>query len=824
MALGSWTPRRTTISPYRRDRAALDGPVLWCGSAGLARRAVQDRGGLLRPPWSGRCSAFSAPIRPSPPASSPPAARLAQAAGRRPAQRGHAGRAAGQARPRAGESRPAGRPDPARGRPAHRPRARSRAQRLPPPGTLIVAGGETLRGLCVALGRDGARASTARSCPACRARSCAAALGRRRRRLEIRRLRRAQPLARSARPATASLRRRPNHDAAHLAITMGDPAGIGPEIIVKACAAAAGPARGRASCGCWSSAAAPRWSGARAQLGRELAIPEVAGRATPTGRRWPACRPGRRASRSVPGVLSADGGRFAYLAIERGVRLAQAGRIGGIVTAPLNKEALNKAGYHYPGHTEMLAELTGVRGSVMMLAHGNMRVSHVTTHVALEDVPKRLTPERLRRVIDLTHEALRRSRHRARRGSPSRRSIPHAGEGGLFGRQDIDVSAADDRAAPSPTGSTWSARSRATRSSSSCAPASTTRWSPCTTTRATSRSSCWASRSIRRPASWEALSRRQHHARPADHPHLGRSRHRLRHRRQGHRQRAQPDRGDRLRRAAGRRPAPRARLPEEQDVTDERPARARSRSSARAASSSARARSPTVGRWADGEGHPARRWWSPTPSMRHASTCSACPASVTVFGEVKPEPDIPNLEQALGARRARAAGPRGRLRRRQRHGPRQAGRLSCPAAGRRIHEVVGPEKVAGRRVALVQVPTTSGTGSEAGTRALVTDPATQNKLAVQSRHMLADLAVIDPDLTLTVPPRGHRRDRRGRPGALRRGLHQPQGASADRPLCAGGHPPGRPLSRPRRRATAATARRGPACRSPRSMAASASAR
>ena len=90
-------------------------------------------------------------------------------------------------------------------------------------------------------------------------------------------------------------------------------------------------------------------------------------------------------------MVSAEGGRFAFQAVERGVRLSMAGRCGGIVTAPLNKEALNLAGYHYPGHTEMLAELTGVRGSCMMLAHGNMRVSHVTTHIALEDVPKRAT-------------------------------------------------------------------------------------------------------------------------------------------------------------------------------------------------------------------------------------------------------------------------------------------------------------------------------------------------------------------------------------------------------------------------------------------------
>jgi alcohol dehydrogenase class IV len=75
-----------------------------------------------------------------------------------------------------------------------------------------------------------------------------------------------------------------------------------------------------------------------------------------------------------------------------------------------------------------------------------------------------------------------------------------------------------------------------------------------------------------------------------------------------------------------------------------------------------------------------------------------------------------------------------------------------PGSGQTIHEVVGPEKVLGRKVALIQVPTTAGTGSEGGTRALVTDPATQNKLAVQSRFMLADLAVVDPDLTMTVPP------------------------------------------------------------------------
>ena len=66
-----------------------------------------------------------------------------------------------------------------------------------------------------------------------------------------------------------------------------------------------------------------------------------------------------------------------------------AGAIDGIVTAPINKEALNAAGHAYAGHTEILAELTGSKGSCMLLAHDRLKVSHVTTHVALADVPKR---------------------------------------------------------------------------------------------------------------------------------------------------------------------------------------------------------------------------------------------------------------------------------------------------------------------------------------------------------------------------------------------------------------------------------------------------
>lgn len=125
--------------------------------------------------------------------------------------------------------------------------------------------------------------------------------------------------------------------------------------------------------------------------------------------------------------------------------------------------------------------------------------------------------------------------------------------------------------------------------------------------------------------------------------------------------------------------------------------------------------------------------------------------TVTVFGEVKPEPDAPNLEALLArAVEAQAEVVIG-------FGGGSAMDLAklaavLPGSGQTLQDVVGPEKVHGKRAALIQVPTTAGTGSEAGTRALVTDPATQNKLAVQSLHMLADLAVVDPDLTLSVPP------------------------------------------------------------------------
>lgn len=126
------------------------------------------------------------------------------------------------------------------------------------------------------------------------------------------------------------------------------------------------------------------------------------------------------------------------------------------------------------------------------------------------------------------------------------------------------------------------------------------------------------------------------------------------------------------------------------------------------------------------------------------------PGEVTLFGEVVPEPDVPNLEKALAL--AREAKPDLIVGFGGGSAMDLAKLVAVLAQGQQtVRDVVGPDKVNGPRIPLIQVPTTSGTGSEMGMRALVSDPTTRNKLAVQSRLMLADLTVIDPDLTMSVP-------------------------------------------------------------------------
>ena len=108
-----------------------------------------------------------------------------------------------------------------------------------------------------------------------------------------------------------------------------------------------------------------------------------------------------------------------------------------IVTAPLNKEALNIAGYHYPGHTEILAELCRAKEVVMMLIRGNLRVSHVTTHLPLREVFNFIKRERIFRVITITYKALQNLGINRPRLAVAGLN-PHAGEGGLLGKEEIN--------------------------------------------------------------------------------------------------------------------------------------------------------------------------------------------------------------------------------------------------------------------------------------------------------------------------------------------------------------------------------------------------
>lgn len=158
-----------------------------------------------------------------------------------------------------------------------------------------------------------------------------------------------------------------------------------------------------------------------------------------------------------------------------------------------------------------------------------------------------------------------------------------------------------------------------------------------------------------------------------------------------------------------------------------------------------------LGAWARAAGH--RRVMVVADPFNAARTdLLGLADAVLVFGKVAAEPDVADLDAALAA--ARGFDPDLVVG----FGGGSAMDLAklvaaLTGSGQTLTEVVGPDKVAPRRIALAQVPTTSGTGSEAGHRALITDPVTQNKLAVQSRNLLADLALIDPDLTMTVPAR-----------------------------------------------------------------------
>jgi 4-hydroxythreonine-4-phosphate dehydrogenase len=144
------------------------------------------------------------------------------------------------------------------------------------------------------------------------------------------------------------------------------------------------------------------------------------------------------AGRLVRGRVSPEAGQAAADYIRRAVGLALEGQVAAVVTAPINKEALHAAGVPYAGHTEMLAALCGATDVAMLLVSGKLRVSHVSTHVSLRQAVERVSVERISRVADLTHQALKRMGFAAPRIALAGLN-PHAGEGGLFGTEEAEI-------------------------------------------------------------------------------------------------------------------------------------------------------------------------------------------------------------------------------------------------------------------------------------------------------------------------------------------------------------------------------------------------
>jgi 4-hydroxythreonine-4-phosphate dehydrogenase len=216
-----------------------------------------------------------------------------------------------------------------------------------------------------------------------------------------------------------------------IAITMGDPAGIGPEIIMKALAAPGV----HAFCRPLVIGDAGRLRLAGQRVGSRLKVDEIADPRTATfGHGRVECLDLKLVPADLPfGRVSALAGEAAFRFVERAVRIVESGAAHAICTAPLSKEALHAAGHRYPGHTELLAALTGTPEVSMMLVAPKLRVIHVTTHIGLLDAIERIDAPLVERVITRAHDTLSHAGiARPRIGVCG--INPHAGENGLFGR------------------------------------------------------------------------------------------------------------------------------------------------------------------------------------------------------------------------------------------------------------------------------------------------------------------------------------------------------------------------------------------------------
>ena len=225
-----------------------------------------------------------------------------------------------------------------------------------------------------------------------------------------------------------------------LVMSMGDPSGIGPEIVVKAFASGAAGNCIVTGCPCVIQDHAQA-------LGTGLTVREIGAleNAVPASGGIEVLR--TTPNRTFPtGKVSAASGRAAFDAIAEGIMLASSGRASGLVTAPIHKEALAAAGVDYPGHTEILADLSGAGRVAMMLLNDEIRTILVTIHLSLVDAIERADFQAQMTAIRFAHRACRDLGIAEPRVAVAGLN-PHAGEGGRFGREEIDVIAPAVRAA-----------------------------------------------------------------------------------------------------------------------------------------------------------------------------------------------------------------------------------------------------------------------------------------------------------------------------------------------------------------------------------------
>ena len=216
---------------------------------------------------------------------------------------------------------------------------------------------------------------------------------------------------------------------APVAVTSGEPAGIGPDICL---ALARSPLAARTVV-----LGDREVLDARArQLGIRVTLREPGAPATPGSI---ACLHLPLSYPCKAGELDARSARYVISLLDRAIDGCKAGEFAAVVTAPVHKGVINDGGIAFVGHTEYLAERTGTPHVVMMLAGGGLRVALATTHLALKDVPRELTRESLERTVRIVHSELK-----CRFGLGAPRILvaglnPHSGEGGYFGREEIDV-------------------------------------------------------------------------------------------------------------------------------------------------------------------------------------------------------------------------------------------------------------------------------------------------------------------------------------------------------------------------------------------------